>query len=215
MEQKDIYEMPARQTPILKRIVIKFNDIYKRFADFQDKEHQYHIDEQFRKGEDTIRLDPLYKWKAVGETEETYNRGRRPSLGGRPSDLLDAGVFETETDCEEDDEEVIRKWKPGTFASVEKTPAFQPFQTRAGRRTMRFINNALREFRFDNNLPKSKMCRNWKDLEDGKLTEMLMLHFTKKSVDSDVQLHEGIVKMADNEDKMKEKWVEGVSEEVS
>jgi hypothetical protein len=113
----------------------------------------------------------------------------------------------------QDDEETIRKWVPGTFASVEKTPAFEPFQTRAGRRTMRFINNSLREFRFENNLGKSKMCRNWKDLEDGSIMENLMLHFSRKDPKLQTPLMEGITKLQEHEEAMTKKHVEPVSKE--
>jgi hypothetical protein len=131
-DAKAVYEMPARQVDTLHRIVKGFNRIYKAFAKFQDTQHEYHIEEMFRVDDDTTRLAPLYKWKTVGPNEDSYNKGRRPSLGGRPSDLLDPGKFDAETDCDEADEDIIRNWTPGQFKSVEKTPAFKPFEVSSG-----------------------------------------------------------------------------------
>lgn len=108
VDAKAIFEMPARQVDTLHRIVKGFNKIYQKFAKFQDSQHKYHVDEMFRVDEDTTRLAPLYKWKSVGENEEAYNRNRRPSLGGRPSDLLDPGEFDDESDWEDEDEQTIR-----------------------------------------------------------------------------------------------------------
>ncbi|GMH56331.1 hypothetical protein TrLO_g10324 [Triparma laevis f. longispina] len=208
-----IYEMPARQIGALHKVVKGFGKAFEKFARFQDSQHQYHIEDMFRKDEDTTRLAPLYKWKSVGPNEEAFKRGRRPSLGGRPSDLLDPGKFETETDCDDNDEETIRKWIPGTFASVEKTPAFKPFETRAGRRTKRWLNNCLRTFVYENNLPKSKMCREWTDMENGTLLETLMLHLTKKSPQVDKDLQQGYAEMAANEEQLHKDNVEEVSKE--
>ena len=78
---------------------------------------------------------------------------------------------------------------------------------------MRFINNALREFRFENNLPSSKMCRTWKDLEDGTLMTMLMCHFSKKHPALNTPMMIAIAKLDDHEEEMTEKWTEPVSEE--
>ncbi|GMI09227.1 hypothetical protein TrVE_jg1230 [Triparma verrucosa] len=208
-----IYEMPARQVGALHKIVKGFTKAFEKFTQFQDSQHQYHIEEMFRKDEDTTRLAPLYKWKSVGPNEEAFKRGRRPSLGGRPSDLLDPGKFDVETDCDDNDEETIRKWIPGQFASVEKTPAFHPFETRAGRRCKRWLNNCLRTFVYENNLPKSKMCRHWKDMEDGTLLETLMLHLTKKSPQVDKDLQQGYAEMAKNEEALYKENVEDVSKE--
>jgi len=134
-------------------------------------------------------------------------------LGGRPSDLLDPGKFDGETDCDEADEHTIRHWTPGQFKSVEKTPAFKPFETRAGHRTLRWANNCLRDFRYEHNLPKSKMCRTWTDLEDGSLLEKLLMHLTHKSDRVKLDLKEGQECLAKCHDYMVEKNVEDVSEE--
>jgi len=183
---KDIYEMPARQTPILLQVIQSFAKVYKLFSDFQDKENEEHIKEQFRIGDDAIRMDPLYKWTGVGINEEKYaeNKARCNNNSGddRPEDLLDAGSFDYETDCDEKDESTINKWIPGTFKSVEKTPAFQPMSTRAGRRTMRWLNNCLRHYEYDNtekNVVECVRCHD--DLSDGKAITTLLLHLANKA----------------------------------
>ena len=63
VDAKAIYEQPARQTPILHKIVKGFTKAFEKFVTFQDSQHQFHIEEMFRKDEDTTRLAPLYKWK--------------------------------------------------------------------------------------------------------------------------------------------------------
>jgi len=199
---KEIYEQPARQTPALLKVIKSFAKTYKLFADFQDRENEDHIREQFRIGDDAIRLDPLYKWTGVGVNLETYekNKERNAKESGaaaganageseklRPDDLLDAGEYDVETDCDDADEETILKWRPGTFASVEKTPAFHPMSTRAGRRTMRWLNNSLRHFKYDQGedarrgLGRVPPVREHADLADGRAIEALLVHLANKA----------------------------------
>jgi len=84
---REIYEAPARQTPILLKIIKGMERCYKLFVEFQDGENEAHIKEQFRIGDDAIRLDPVLKWTGVGINVETYegDRAKRAMKQSRAS----------------------------------------------------------------------------------------------------------------------------------
>ena len=45
-----------------------------------------------------------------------------------------------EVRAEEDIERTLLTWRPGQFNSIEKTPAFQPFETRDGMLLLQWVN---------------------------------------------------------------------------
>ena len=48
--------------------------------------------------------------------------------------------FLKEVRAEEDIERTLLSWRPGQFNSIEKTPAFQPFETRDGMLLLQWVN---------------------------------------------------------------------------
>ena len=99
-----------------------------------------------RRGIDTARLAALYKWKGIrhihaGTMDSMITKSR---VVDSNSGEVRWDSIEDESDVDEDIEQDIHTWRPGTFKSTEKTPAFTPFNTRPGRRLLRWCNNTLR-----------------------------------------------------------------------
>ena len=148
---------PARQPPALAKIVHGLSKplyiLQNLFGVMLDEQ----VVETYRVGEDTLRLAPLYTWKTSKKGDVDLAKAK-----------LAVKQLDPESDYEKEKESTMRNWKPGTFSFKEETPAFFPFQTRAGARSQRWANNLLRQQWIEDKGERGKSWLKHDDMKDMK-----------------------------------------------
>ena len=115
---------PARQPPTLKKLIIALTSSIKVAGDMALLHQTQNTLECFRKGPDVFRLSTMH-------------------ITNLPKTEFVEPEFHKEVRAEEDVERTLLSWLPGQFNSVEKTPAFQPFETRDGMLLLQWVNYQL------------------------------------------------------------------------
>ena len=124
-EALEILHDPARQPPTLRKVIVALTSAVKVGGDMAMLAcHQNSLD-YFRKDADCYRLSTMHL-NALSKSELTPHE------------------YHKEVREEEDIEKELLSWVPGSYNSIEKTPAFQPFETRDGMLLLQWVNYQLR-----------------------------------------------------------------------
>jgi len=117
----EILHDPARQPPTVRKIIVSLASALKIGGDIAILQQSKNTTDYFRRDPDAFRLSTMHI------THPATKEFQDPD-------------FLKEVRAEEDIERTLLSWRPGQFNSIEKTPAFQPFETRDGMLLLQWVN---------------------------------------------------------------------------
>ena len=117
----EILHDPARQPPTLRKVILSLTSALKVGGDLAILQQSKNTTDYFRRDPDAFRLSTMHISQPASKEFEEPN-------------------YLKEVRAEEDIERTLLTWRPGQFNSIEKTPAFQPFETRDGMLLLQWVN---------------------------------------------------------------------------